>query len=429
MRVLFISKECEAIGVAHKIIEEGHQVRFWCSDEDYRLAGYNLIDRIDAWRPSLSWADLIVVDTVGFSAYREVFDKAGKPVLSCSTVADLAELNRGKGLELFQRAGIKTPQSWFFSYPDEYRLDEEAPKENVMIKPCGNIDCQLTRKCLSKAETDYALHCLNEDTPFLVQEVVEGVEISTEGWWNGRRFITPFNHTLEHKPFMDNDISSLTGCQGNLVWTCDEDEIVKATLSRLTDFLKRSDYVGPIDINSIVNEEGVWALEPSFRMGYDAIEALCEGLREDVIDLLYETATKTKNEMKISDDFLIAVRVSVPPWPQTDKKAFPPGRPIDGLVEENLKHIYLTDVYKDDRGIYRCAGSDGVIMKVTARGRTIGEARRRVYRTIGNLRILDMQYRQDIAANANEKIQHLRDMGYLSSYCSSIEHKVREISN
>jgi phosphoribosylamine--glycine ligase len=421
MRVLFISKECESIGIAQRIIKEGHQVRFWCKDPSYRLTGYNIIDKVEAWRPSLPWADLIVVDTVGFSSYKKVFDEFGKPVFACSIMADLAELDRSKGLELFQKAGIRTPKSWFFHSPDEYRLDEEAPKDNVVVKPCGNMDCQFTRICKTKADTDYALHCLYEDTPLLVQEIVEGITISTEGWFNGRHFIKPFNHTIEQKHFLEDDKGPATGCEGNLVWTCDEDEIVQNTVLKLEDFLKRSDYVGPIDINAIVNEEGVWALEPTFRLGYDAIEALCEGLRENMIDLLFETAAGTKKEMNVTNDYLIAVRVSVPPYPYTDIKAIPPGRPIDGLIDENLRHIYLTDVYRDSNGIYRCAGADGVVMKVTARGRTIREARRRVYRTINNISIHDMQYRKDIAEHAMNSIETLEGMGYLTARCSNIE--------
>lgn len=412
MRVLFISKECESIGIAQKIVEEGHKVRFWCQLPNYELTGYNLVERVEAWRPSLGWADFAVVDTVGFGRYKKVFKQHGIPVLSCSNFADMAELDRKKGLEMFKKAGINVPDSWFFQSPDDFRLDEEVPKENIAIKPCGNIDTQLTYVCKDSSSVDYALHTYGADQSFLVQKLIEGIEISTEGWWNGRRWVEPFNHTIEQKRFLEGDLGTNTGCQGNIVWSCGEDGLVKETLLKLTEFLKKTDYVGPVDINCIVNEDGVFALEPTIRLGYDAIEALCEGLKEPVLDLLFEVAAGTKSMMQLSNDFLIAVRVSVPPWPQSDY-GFPAGRPVGGLNEGNLKHIYLTDVYKDRTGVCRCAQGDGVLMKVTARGRTVNEARRRAYRTINNLSVLDVQYRRDIGLGVERKIRHLKSLGYL----------------
>jgi phosphoribosylamine-glycine ligase len=85
-----------------------------------------------------------------------------------------------------------------------------------------------------------------------------------------------------------------------------------------------------------------------------------------------------------------------------------------GLEDANLKHIFLTDVYLDNFGNYRWAGADGVLLKATARGRNIPEARRRAYRTIRNLSVLDAQYRQDIGAQSDRQIRELRGMGFLA---------------
>lgn len=412
MRVLFISTHCEGLGVAQKVVQEGHQVRFYCANPAFRLAGNNIIERVESFRPSIGWADLVIADMVGFGKYAELFKDHGKKVLSCSLVADLAELNRSKGMELFEKAGINVPQYWYFNSPDDYRIDNEAPKSDIVIKPCGNLETDYTCMSRNKNTTDYILHCLNKDRDFIIQEIVEGIEISTEGWWNGRNWVTPFNHTIEQNRFLHGGLGFHAGCMGNVVWATKEDELVRQTLLKLTDYLKRSDYVGPVDINCIVNENGIYALEPTFRMGYDAIEALMEGLREPVTDMLFEVAAGTKKEMSLSDDMMMAIRLSVPPWPLSDENRMM-GKPVIGINEQNIKHIYFADVYKDTAGLYRWAGSDGVLLKVTARGRTINEARRRVYRTVNNLDILHVQYRQDIGIGINKQIEQLRQWGMI----------------
>ncbi|MBU2249795.1 MAG: hypothetical protein KKD77_23815, partial [Gammaproteobacteria bacterium] len=120
--------------------------------------------------------------------------------------------------------------------------------------------------------------------------------------------------------------------------------------------------------------------------GFDenAMDLLIEGLREPITDLIFETATGTKKEMNLTEDYLICVRV------MSDRQ----NTMIEGLNEENLKHIHLYNVSKDLAGNYYSWG--GTVLKVTARGRSIKEARRRVYRTLKNIHIDDIQYRTDI---------------------------------
>ena len=119
-----------------------------------------------------------------------------------------------------------------------------------------------------------------------------------------------------------------------------------------------------------------------------------------------------KRDMALSEDYLIAVRASVPPYPHADADGERRGMPIIGLNPESMKHIYLTDAYMED-GDYKYAGSDGVVLKATAHGRDVSEARNRVYRTLNNLTIQDMQFRQDIGARVSNDMRMLKEWGWL----------------
>ena len=421
MKVLILSLEGDGIGIAQRLVEEGNSVRLFIQNPGYKRAAVGIIPRVQSWRPSIPWADLIICDMVGFGKYEETLKKMGKVVFSCSAIMDKAELDRAKGIELFQKFNIPIPETYTFQKPEDARTIAEVwESPGFVIKPSGNIDTAKTYVCEDEETYEWALSTLPSGTPLIVQKIVQGIEVSTEGWFNGRDWISPFNHTFEEKRFLEGGKGPNTGCMGNVVLAREGNKLVDSTLLPITPFLKRVGYRGPIDINCIVSESNLYALEFTARLGYDAIEALMEGLKEPVTDLFFETAVGVKKEMDITSDYMIAVRVSVPPWPHAEPEAKEKGLPIVGINEHNLKHLYLTDVYRDTtepegmREEYKYAASDGVVLKVTARGRDITEARHRAYRTINNLSIQDMQYRSDIGIRAIQDIKTLSKWGWLN---------------
>ncbi len=414
MRILFLSKDGDGIGVAHKLKMEGNDVRLFIQSKQFPLTAMGMVERVPSFRPHIPWADLIICDMVGFGKYEDLFRRMGKVVFGCSKIADLLELDRGKGIELFERVGISIPETYSFKGKEEAKQIAdiwEAP--GFVIKPSGNLDTASTHVCKDPELYLWALDKLPANTPLIVQKIEEGIEVSTEGWFNGRDWITPFNHTFEEKRFMDGDRGPNTGCMGNVVVTSMGDKLINSTIKKVTPFLKKISYRGPIDINCIVNEESAFALEFTARLGYDAIEALIEGLKEPVTDLFFETAIGVKKEMDITNDYMIAVRVSIPPFPHDDPEKEDAGLPILGINEHNHKHIFFTDIYMDREGAHRYAAGDGVLMKVTARGREVKEAQNRVYRTIENLTILDAQYRRDIGDRVRSDIKQLQAWGWL----------------
>lgn len=411
-----LSKDGDGLGVAQRIAQEGHEIDVWVADPKLRLAGRGIVGRPAAWRPHVAKADLVLCDMVGFGHLEKTLRKMGKNPLSCDLVVEQAELDRAKGLELMQKSGINTPESKAFRSPAAAR---SAWRDGgVVVKPSGNVATAKTTVARDKATFLHALSQMPAGTSFIVQAFAEGIEVSTEGWWNGRSWIRPFNHTFEEKRFMNGGIGPNTGCMGNVVVVAKtRDKLVQATIQKLEPFLKQTSYRGPVDVNAMVTKGKALALEITARMGYDAIEALTEGLKEPLTDLLFETAMGVKREMSVESIPMIAVRVSVPPWPHAAPRESDKGRPLLGLNKGNLKHIFLTDIYKDGQE-YKWAAGDGVVYKATAGGVDFREARRRVYRTISNVQILDSQYRTDIGKRADPdqgaQFNQLREWGWLT---------------
>jgi phosphoribosylamine--glycine ligase len=421
MRILIISKEGDGLVIAHRLQKEGHVVDMYIKDPHGKNELKGIINRVTSFRPYIDKADLIIFDMVGFSHLEDMMRGTGKPYLCCNKAADIMELDRVRGTELLKKAGVTVPEYTYCKNVSEALkiLKDWNSDEGYVVKPSGNLDTGKTYLCETPEIYEWALSTFKPGQEFIVQALLPkagSVEISTEGWFNGRDWIKPFNHTFEEKRFMIGEVGKLTGCMGNLVVNAHEgDKLVQETLLKMTPALKACSYRGPFDINCIVTKEKAYALEMSCRFGYDAIDALMEGLKEPMADLLFETAMGVKKTIDYTNDFSIAVPISRDPWPAChpqDLKEPDEGMPVSGITEDNLKHIYLKDIYKD-KDTYRYAACDGVLMKVTAHGRTIKETRDRVYRTVHNIKAIDIQYRVDIGERAEREIPLLKDWGWI----------------
>jgi phosphoribosylamine--glycine ligase len=409
MRILVISKEGDALGVAHRLTAEGNAVSLWVKDPRYRRALTGIVPRVADWRRAVGTSDLVLTDMVGMGRMAKEF--RGVPFIGANEYVDRVELDRQVGTDLFKRAGIKVPETLAFTSPGKVEL---PPPWGLgwVIKPCGNKD---TSKTLVVEHEELWDHCISKTPqgPLIAQRIVEGVEVSTEGWFNGRSFATLYNHTFEEKRFLPGGLGPQTGCMGNVVVATESNRLTKATVEKVAPFLRMTGYRGPFDINCIVNEEGAWALEATGRMGYDAIEALAEGLDEPLGDVLFECAAGVLRTLAVSSDWLIAVRLSVPPWPVQKPDTNSYGEPVLGIDDDTLPHLFLTDVYAKGEG-YATAAGDGILLKATARSPTLHLAQRKVYRLLEKISVGSKQYRNDIGDRVSEDMDRLRGWGWVS---------------
>lgn len=350
----------------------------------------------------------------------------GRPSLGFSRALDVIELDRRRGMELFAAVGIATPETHFF---ESRREAASLPREKGwgdgwVVKANGNISTAKTAVVKDEALWNRAVAALPDPCSGICQRVVSGVEVSTEGWFNGSKFVKPFNHTFEDKRFLAGGLGQNTGCMGNIVLRADSNRLTANTIERVEPFLKLLGYRGPFDINCIVNVDGAHALEVTSRMGYDAVEALAEGLDEPFGDFLFDVAVGTKREMALTRDAMIAVRLSVPPWPMRKPNRDEAGEPVLGIDDQSLHHIFITDLERKGDA-YVTAGGDGVLLKATATGAIrppklaahntdyTYEARRRVYRVLDRIDVSNKQYRTDIGERVNGDMAKLKEWGWV----------------
>src|SRR4029077_21283944 len=230
------------------------------------------------------------------------------------------------------------------------------------------------------------------------QDFVEGTEISTEGWFNGREFMQPWNHTIERKQLMNDGLGPSGGCAGNVVWPVWEiNHVIEEGIARMAPILAEHDYIGPIDLNSVVNDEGVWGLEFTPRFGYDALPALLELIDGEIGPTIAAMARgEHPDRIALINKKAAGLRVSIPPYPS---EHFHPdeGIPIRGLTRDDRPHLYFYDVMLNDANRLVSTNAFGAIVTITGIGDGISDSFVGPMEIAKRAKIPQKQYRTDLA--------------------------------
>lgn len=361
MKILSISNNGDQLGICWKLLQEGHDVSTFIRSTGSTVVGQGLYKRGTSWRPLLKKMDMVICDSPGFGAYEDVFRDKGKPVFGTSQVID--DINMGQ---------------------------QETFLERCDISLCSNLEHKAT------------IH----------------------GFYNGRRRLTPSFLSFTENRLFGGRLGPLVDCMGCTVLPIHKPtSLLLSFLEQVGNGLNALGGRGLISLSIGWDREGgAWKVE-DIHCGFihDVMEAILEGLREPLIDLLFGVSMGIKDTIEVSNDFLIAVRLSIPPWPYRIRETCTSGPLLLGLNKANMKHLYLCDVYQNNdvdgdedvkEGSQWHAGMlSGIVLKATARGRSVREAQRRVYRTLDGIEIADKQYRLDIGDGVEAELRFMAEQG------------------
>jgi phosphoribosylamine--glycine ligase len=376
--------------------------------------GKGLVDYSDKYQ----MGQTVVADCTGFGEVLDSYRDAGIRTFGGGSFADKLESDRCYTEEVMHEAGIDTPESeavtsWDDAAKQAKRLADKSGK--VVLKPEGSLSGVVPSYVASDEEDALAMlkqfekEAGSSDVELTVQEFVEGVAVSTEGWFNGLEWSEGmFNHTIERKQFLDGDLGPSGGCTGNVVWPCDSnDPLVKQTLLLLTEALRERSYVGAIDINCVVNEDGVYGLEFTPRFGYDAFPTLLHSLIDfDFGAFVNSLACGSVSDERLTSGFGAGVRLSIPPWPN-EKYHNEDCVTLRGFDDDAREYFYPYGVMLEGEELKSSHGV-GTLGVMNYEGRSIGQAFACVYHQIQKLKIPNLQYRTDLAEQCLKDYRELR---------------------
>jgi phosphoribosylamine--glycine ligase len=425
VKFLFVSYEGLIADIAWQVVKEGDQAKLWIQDPALQEIGDGFVPKTKDWKRELDWADVVVFDDVlgGMGTLAQELRAKGKPVVGGSTYSDRLEEDRAFGQQELKAAGVSIiPQADFTSF-DEAIAYVRANPNRYVVKPSG--EAQNIKRLLFVGEEedgrdvvqvlrDYQQHLSKTVKEFQLQRRIIGVEVAIGAFFTHGAYVTPVCVNFEHKKLFPGDIGPATGEMGTTMFWTGPNRLFNATLKKMEPRLAEHGYSGYIDINCIVNSNGIYPLEFTSRFGYPAISIQQEGLLQPIGEVLQKLADGTLTQVRARSGFQIGVRVVVPPFPYQDLQTFE-STSKDSVVlfkTPNRDGIHIEDLKLVD-GEWRITGNSGVAVVVCGTGPTMAQAQRQAYNRIKNVMIPYMYYRDDIGERWAEDSDRLHAWGYL----------------
>jgi phosphoribosylamine--glycine ligase len=420
MRICVASEFGEGLWLGWKMAQEGHDVSAVVKNEKYSKALGGLIEVMPGAEVYVaSKYDLIVWDATGNGKHA---DEAAleAPSIGDSVLADKLEEDRVGALEFMQQCGLAVAPWEQFDDPSDGIRYIKKRNRRLVFKPVGEQDDKSTTYCATSAEDmlryfDVLFRSAKVNS-YILQDFVEGVEVSTEVYINQNGYHA-LNHTLETKKLMNDNLGPNTGCSGSLCWMANKENLLfKKGLLKCVGPLQDMGYVGPIDLNTIIGPEGCFALEFTPRFGYDATALLTRLLPVGFGDFLYAVAAGERMpDLTPRHPFCASVRLSIPPYPNEGlpDKFHKAGVPIQGLEAKNLEKFYVYDVCQADNGKLETAGLCGWIGSPLAVGESVGASVEGAYEMLRHVKVPNGMYRTDLCNNVANRYWFLSEDGWL----------------
>ena len=410
MRVLGIGKGNDLADIYLRLQSAGHEVRVFVDDPESRDIFRGMLTLTGDWQTELPWireSGFILFEGIGWGETQDRLRKEGYRVIGGSALGDRLETDRAFGQEVLRNIGLLTAASHEFDDFDAAIDFVSRTRARYVLKFSGQGFAS-TRNYVGEMENGNDVIAVlrlqrdrwkyDERPNFILMEHISGVEIGVGAFFNGREFLSPPNLDWEHKRFFPQNLGELTGEMGTLLTYRGGEPLFNRTLGRLAPLLAESGYVGYINLNTIVNERGIFPLELTCRFGYPGF-AILDEMHVGGWTAVFERLLNGAKEIETFDGYAICVVLTVPTFPYYHGYAsLSKGAPIlfrDSLTDADREHLHYAEVAMEGEQLVT-AGSVGYVMVVTGCGATVEAARDDAYERARKVVIPNVRYRTDI---------------------------------
>lgn len=438
IRCLILDTENAGLDLAMRASAAGHEVRLFRYSRRPTKFGTGFgksFELVDDWKVSMPWAREGLVFMTGNSRYLTELDRfremGYRNIWGPTAASAKLEINRSAGMEAMAAAGIDVPPFQMFDSLEAAEAFAKKSDEPWVFKPAGDSD----DKSLTMVSRDPAdlVGWLQRQIKagkqlkgkaMLQRKVKKMAEIGVSAWMGSDGFLPEKFHVChEFKPLHAGDIGMNTGEQGSVAAYTDLDKLATEMLLPLEPVFRALGHRGDTAVGAMVDEDGkAWPLEFTCRTGHPICWIQAASHRGDPIQWMKD-ALEGKDSLKVSNDVAIGVVLSQPTYPF---ELAPPekteGIPIQG-ADDVLPDLHLVEAMRGrgpvmeggrvvERPAYETAGE--YVAVVTALGKTVSKARKRVYGTIDQIHYPDMGYRNDIGVRLEKELPKLHAAGYAS---------------
>jgi phosphoribosylamine--glycine ligase len=309
--------------------------------------------------------------------------------------------------ELMQKYDIPCARSVSFSdykKAKEYLQKQKAP---IVVKADGLAAGKGVIVAQSMTEALDALSKIMEDKAFgaagdrvIIEEFLSGREMSVFAFSDGQT-VVPMMAACDYKPAYDGNKGPNTGGMGSyspppfltpaLAKTVRE-KIMEPTVKALHE--EKRPYRGVLYGGLMIGDGEPKVLEFNARFGDPEAQVTLPLLETDLVDIMLAVNNNSLAQVKIewSDDACVGVVMASGGYPGSYKTGFP----ISGLDELD-KDIVVFHAGTKLGANGEVLTSGGRVLTVMGRGKTLTEAREKVYANVSRIKFEGCYYRKDIA--------------------------------
>jgi phosphoribosylamine---glycine ligase len=429
MRFLGVSETCDLGALYIRLQQEGHDIKVATSEPEAQGTLAGLVNQVSEWRAELDWIraagrdGVILFESVseGFGEIQDALRADGFQVIGGSAFGDrlendrafaqavLADLGFPAG-HVHEFANVHEAQEFITARPRRYVLKFSGPNYASSDNYIGRLgDGSDVRAILrSRSETNGT---------FILMDFIDGIEMGVGAYFDGTQFLEPACLDWEHKRFFAGDMGELTGEMGTVATFDRSADFFQRTLRQIEPLLRGHGHIGYINLNTIVNAEGIWPLEFTCRFGYPGFAVLTPLQQTPWGDLFKMMLGGLAADFVARSGFSVGVLLTTPPFPYTRKEVREPiGLPIlfdRKLDEKDQNNLHFGEVgFANDTLI--TSGLYGWTMVVTGFGETIEAGQAAAYLLANRVLIPNMRYRLDIGEKlVSRDFKMLEQWGYL----------------
>lgn len=430
MKILVIDQNASSLDWTMRCQQDGHQVRWYVKpDPKTEMVGKGIVDRVEDPRTAYKWADLIVfTDNTSWQREADQWREEGWSVIAAGVEGAKWELERDAGMAVLKKAGVGIAPSKNFSNYDDAIAYVKREMKRYVSKPSGDSNKALSYCAKSPEDLIYMLERWKRNKTlkgdFILQEFIPGIEMAVGGWFGPGGFNRGWCENFEFKKLMNDDLGVATGEQGTVIRSVLKSKLADKVLKPVEEQLERMNYVGYIDVNCIIDEDGIpWPLEFTMRFGWPLFniqQAVHKGDHAEWLMDLYEGKDARNFQL---DTVTTGVVLSIPDYPYshlTRKEVN--GVPLYGMDQDLAPSVHpcemmMSEAPHEIKGkilTVPCLASAGdYVLTATGTGETVSQSQRKAYQVLKKLTMPNSpMYRTDIGDRLKKQLPALQAQGY-----------------
>jgi phosphoribosylamine---glycine ligase len=336
------------------------------------------------------------------------FESLGIPIFGASKLAAEIESSKVFSKALMQKYNIPCAKSVNFSDYAQAKEYVQKQKLPIVIKADGLAAGKGVVVAGTMDEAMAALKDFMQDKKLgasgnqvLVEDFMTGKEMSFFAFTDGIT-VLPMVSACDYKRVNDGDKGPNTGGMGSYsppVFSTPAlqkqimDTVMVPTIQAMTK--EGRQYRSVLYGGLMVNKESVKVVEFNARFGDPETQVILPRLKIDLVDIIMAVIKGKLSQIKIecSDDACVGVVMASGGYPSSYKT----GLPVSGLLDVDKDVMVFHAGTKIGATPWEVLTNGGRVLTVVAMGKTIAQAREKVYDNISRISFEGCHYRKDIA--------------------------------